>query len=293
MRRTGGARAGAAALMLAAALGMGTAAEAAGDEHVEIPRQKWSFSGLLGKFDQAQLQRGFKVYVDACARCHGIKRIAFRNLVQPGGPGFPEAAIKSLAADPKYKVDAEPNEQGKVLKRAAILADQIPPPFRNEQEARSAQPGGALPPDLSLIVRARGAESDNPFYLVPFSMLRDIVTGYQEAGADYLYAYLTGYKAPPEKVKVPDGMSYNAAFPKPHLVGMPNPFIAGDGFIKYDDGTAATVDNYARDVTAFLAWAADPKLEERKRLGLLVLGYLLITATLLYFAKRRIWSKVH
>ena len=291
MRKTGGARAGTAVLMLAAALGTATAAEAPDDKHVEIPRQKWSFSGLLGTFDQTQLQRGFKVYVDACQRCHGIKRIAFRNLVQPGGPGFKEDQIKSLAAT--YKVDAEPNEQGKVLKRAAILADPMPPPFRNEQEARAAQPGGALPPDLSLIARARGVEGDHPFYLVPFSMLRDIVTGYQEAGADYLYAYLTGYKAPPDKLKVPEGMHFNAAFPNPHLVGMPDPFIAGDGLIKYDDGTPATVDNYARDVAAFLAWTADPKLEDRKRLGLLVLGYLLITATLLYFAKRRIWSKVH
>jgi cytochrome c1 len=278
--------------MLAAALAMGTAAEAAGAEHVEIPRQKWSFSGLLGRFDQAQLQRGFKVYVDACARCHGVKRLAFRNLVQPGGPGFSEAQIKSLAAD-KYKVDAEPNEQGKVLKRTAILSDLIPPPFKNEQEARSAQPGGALPPDLSLIVRARSVEGNHPFYMVPFNMLRDIFSGYQEAGADYLYAYLTGYKTPPDGLKIPQGMNYNAAFPKPHLTGMPNPFVAGDGLIKYDDATPRTVDNYARDVTAFLAWAANPELEERKRLGLLVLGYLLITATLLYFAKRRIWSKVH
>jgi cytochrome c1 len=287
-------RAGAAAATLAAALGLGAAARAAGDEHkhVEIPRQEWSFSGLLGKFDQAQLQRGFKVYVDACSRCHGVKRLAFRNLVQPGGPAFPEAAVKSLAAD-KYKVDALPNEQGKVLKRAAILSDPIPPPFKNEQEARAAQPGGALPPDLSLIARARGVEGNHPFYMVPVNMLRDISTGYQEAGADYVYAYLTGYKTPPEGLKIPQGMNYNAAFPDPHLTGMPNPFVAGDGFIKYDDGTPGTVDNYARDVTAFLAWAADPNLEERKRLGLLVLGYLLITATLLYFAKRRIWSKAH
>jgi cytochrome c1 len=279
--------------MLAAALGTAAAAEApADDKRVEIPRQKWSFSGPFGKFDQAQLQRGFKVYAEVCARCHGIKRIAFRNLVQPGGPGFSEDQIKSLAAE-KYKVDAEPNEQGKVLKRPAILSDLIPPPFKNEQEARSAQPGGALPPDLSLIVRARGVESDNPFYLVPFGMLRDISTVYQEAGADYLYAYLTGYKAPSDNVKVPEGMNYNEVFPKPHFTGMPNPFVAGDGLVKYDDGTAGTVDHYARDVTAFLAWAADPRLEERKRLGLLVMGYLLITATLLYFAKRRIWSKVH
>jgi cytochrome c1 len=285
------ARAGAAAL-LALALAAGAPAWAAGDKHVHIDRQPWSFAGLLGHFDQAQLQRGFKVYVEACARCHGIKRLAFRNLVEPGGPGFPEAAIKSLAAE-KYKVDALPNDQGKVVKRPAILADLIPPPFKNEQEARAAQPGGALPPDLSLIARARSVEANNPFYMVPLTMLRDIVSGYQEAGADYLYAYLTGYQEPPAGVKVPDGMNYNHAFPDPHMTAMPNPFAAGDGFVKYDDGTPGTVDNYARDVTAFLAWAADPSLEERKRLGLLVMAYLLITAILLYFAKRRIWSKVH
>jgi cytochrome c1 len=289
---TSGKRAGAATLMLAGTLGLGAAAWAAGNEHVHIPRQKWSFAGMLGKFDQAQLQRGFKVYTEACARCHGIKRIAFRNLVQPGGPAFPEAGVKSLAAD-KYKVDAEPNEQGKVLPRPAVLSDNFPPPFKNEQEARAAQPGGALPPDLSLIARARSIESNTPFYLVPLSMLGDIVSGYQEAGADYVYAYLTGYKQPPPGAKVPDGMNYNYAFPSPHFTAMPNPFAAGDGDIKYTDGTPATVDNYARDVTAFLAWASDPKLEERKRLGILVMGYLLITALLLYFAKRRIWSMAH
>jgi cytochrome c1 len=285
-------KAGAAALLLAGALGAGAAAQAAGDEHARIERQKWSFSGFLGKFDQAQLQRGFKVYSDVCARCHGVKRLAFRNLVQPGGPSFPEAGVKSLAAD-KYKVDAKPNEQGKVLQRPAVLADNIPPPFKNDQEARSAQPGGALPPDLSLIARARGVESETPFYLVPLTMLRDILAGYQEGGVDYLYAYLTGYKEPPAGAKVPDGMNYNTAFPAPHFTGMPNPFAGGDGLVKYTDGTPATVDNYARDVTAFLAWASDPNLEERKRLGILVMGYLLITAILLYFAKRRIWSKAH
>lgn len=287
-----GMKAGAAAVLLATALGT-TSAQAAGD-HPQIPRQKWIFSGMLGKFDEAQLQRGFKVYTETCARCHGIKRIAFRNLVQPGGPSFPEAGVKSLAAS-KYKVDAEPNDQGKILKRPAILSDYIPSPFKNEQEARAAQPGGALPPDLSLIAKARSVESNMPFYLVPLAMLGDILTGYQEGGADYVYAYLTGYKTPPEneKVKMPEGMNYNYAFPAPHFTAMPNPFAAGDGDIKYTDDTPATVDNYARDVTAFLAWAADPKMEERKRLGVLVMGYLLITALLLYFAKRRIWSKVH
>jgi cytochrome c1 len=235
------------------------------------------------------LQRGFKVYVDACARCHGLKRIDFRNLAQPGGPSFPEAAVKSLAAT--YQVDAEPNDQGKIVKRPAVLTDHIPSPYKNEQEARAAL-NGALPPDLSLITKARGIESNAPFYLVPKNMLVDIVTCYQEAGADYLYAFLKGFVDPPAGTKVPDGMNYNASFPS-HMTAMPNPFAAGDDFVKYDDGTPQKVDNYARDVTAFLMWTADPALEERKRIGLMVTIYLLITAILLYIAKRRVWAKAH
>ncbi len=276
-------------LTLALALGSAMPAAAAGDGHVHIDRQKWKFSGFLGTFDQGQLQRGFKVYVEACARCHGIKRIAFRNLTEASGPGFPEAAIKALAA--KYPVDGEPNDQGKVVKRPAVLADTIPSPFKNDQEARATL-NGALPPDLSLIAKARGIETNAPFYMVPVNMLRDIAAGYQEAGPDYIYALLMGYVTPKADVKVPDGMSYNSVFPG-HLVAMPNPFAGGDGLVKYDDGTPGTVENYARDITAFLAWAADPRLEERKRLGLLVMGYLLITALLLYLAKRRVWSKAH
>jgi ubiquinol-cytochrome c reductase cytochrome c1 subunit len=282
----------AAAAVLAATLGAGAAGWAAGGEPAHIAREKWTFSGMLGSFDTGQLQRGFKVYVEVCARCHGVKRLSFRNLAQPGGPEFPEAAVKSLAAD-NYKVDAEPNDQGKVLKRPAVLADHIPGPYKNEQEARASQPGGALPPDLSLITKARSVESGAPFYMVPLAMLRDILSGYQEGGADYVHGYLTGFKEPPSGVKVPDGMNYNAAFPSPHFTAMPNPFAGGDGLVKYDDGTPGTVDNYARDVTAFLAWAGDPGLAERKRLGLLVMVYLLITSILLYFAKRRIWTKVH
>ena len=287
--RLGAAALGAAALLLASAIAAAGTAWAAGAEHVHIERQKWSFGGFLGKFDEAQLQRGFKVYVDACARCHGLKRIAFRNLAEPGGPAFPEGAIKSLANT--YQVDAEPNDQGKIVKRPAIPTDYLPSPYKNEQEARAAL-NGALPPDLSLITKARGVESNAPFYMVPVNMLVDIATGYQEAGADYLYALLTGYVDPPAGTKVPDGMNYNRAFPS-HMIAMPNPLTAGDGFIKYDDNTPTTVENYARDVTAFLAWTADPRLEERKRIGILAMIYLLITAVLLYFAKRRIWAKAH
>jgi len=291
MIKTNSASKGMAALLLAAGLaaGAGAGAARAAGEAVPIAPQKWSFGGVFGHFDDAQLQRGFKVYTEVCARCHGIRRIYFRNLAEPGGPGFPEAAIKSLAAT--YQVDDVPDDQGKINKRPATPADAFPPPFKNEQEARYAQ-NGALPPDLSLIVRARGIETGAPFYRVPDMMIRDIVTGYQEGGADYLYAYLLGFAQPPSDVKMADLMNYNTVFPG-HQTAMTNPFMAGDGLVKYDDATPPTVDNYARDVTAFLAWAADPKLEERKRMGLLVMGYLLITAVLLYFAKRRVWSRAH
>jgi cytochrome c1 len=285
MRITNGAKALLTALALAT---IGGAVWAAG-EAVHVDRQRWTFGGFFGKFDDAQLQRGFKVYVEACSRCHGVNRLHFRNLSEPGGPQFPEAAIKSLAAT--YKVDDVPNDQGKIVQRPAIPSDRIPGPFKNEQEARAAQ-NGALPPDLSLIVRARAVETGAPFYMVPINMLGDIVKGYQESGADYVYAYLTGFAEPPAGVKLGDFMNYNKVFPG-HQTAMPNPFAGGDGFVKYDDDTPATVDNYARDVTAFLAWAADPTLEERKRMGMLVIGYLLITAVLLGLAKRRVWRGSH
>jgi ubiquinol-cytochrome c reductase cytochrome c1 subunit len=286
MLRTMRAKIGAAALLLAATGGV--TAWAAG-EAVHVDRQKWSFGGILGHFDDAQLQRGFKVYTEVCARCHSVNRLHFRNLAQPGGPSFPEAAIKSLAAN--YQVDDAPDDTGKVGKRPALLADAIPGPFKNEQEARYTQ-NGALPPDLSLMAKARGIDTGAPFYRVPDMMVRDVLTAYQEAGADYIYAYLTGYRPPPPDVKLGEFMHYNAVFPG-HQTAMAYPFVAGDGLVKYSDDTPPTVDNYARDVVAFLSWAADPTLEERKRMGLLVMGYLLITAVLFGFAKRRIWRSAH
>jgi len=273
-------------LTMAASIG---GAWAAGEE-VHIERQPWTFAGMRGHFDENQLQRGFKVYVEVCSRCHSIKRLHFRNLVQPGGPEFPEAAIKSLAGN-NYKVDDVPDETGKINQRPAVLADAIPGPFPNDQAARYAT-NGALPPDLSLMARARGVESGAPFYRLPDTMVRDILAGYQEGGADYIYAYLKGFSDPPAGMKLAEFMNYNKIFPG-HQTAMTNPFIAGNGLVKYDDGTPATVDNYARDVVAFLSWAADPTLEERKRTGLLVMLYLLITAVLLGLAKRRIWSSVH
>lgn len=278
-----------AACMMGLGLASATSALAAEGGHPVIDRQKWSFGGFLGKYDDNQLQRGFRVYQEVCSRCHGLSRVYFRNLAESGGPGFPEAAVKSLAATFQY--NDLPNDQGKVLKRPGRLTDPLPSPYANPEEARAAQ-NGALPPDLSLIVKARAAEADTPFYRVPDKMLKDIATGYQEGGADYLFAFLSGYADPPAGVKVGDFMNYNKAFPG-HQTAMPNPFLGGPGLVKYDDGTPETIENYQRDVTAFLAWASDPRLEERKRMGMLVMFYLLITAILFGLAKRRIWAKAH
>ena len=272
---------------VALTLALGASAALAAGEAAHIDRQKWSFAGLRGHFDRAQLQRGFQVYKEVCAVCHGLKRINFRNLAEPGGPEFPAEGVKGLAES--YRVEDGPNDQGKMFQRAARPSDAIPGPFKNEQEARSIH-NGAYPPDLSLITKARSAGENTSVLATVGSMLRDIPNGYQEGGADYLYALLMGYTNPPADMKMAEGMSFNSAFPG-HQIAMVPPLQPGR--VKYEDSTEGTVEQYARDVTAFLAWAGDPKLEERKRTGLLVLGYLLITAVLVYFAKRRLWAKLH
>jgi cytochrome c1 len=265
----------------------------AADDAPHIDRQKWSFGGFFGRFDQNQLQRGFQVYKETCAQCHGIARIDFRNLAQPGGPVFNEDAVKGLAAT--YEVQDGPNDDGKMFKRPGRLSDKVPPPYANEKEARSIH-NGAYPPDLSLIARARGLEYHGSLYAHPFHLLKDMVAGYQEGGADYVYALLTGYVEKPADFKMADGMNYNRAFAG-HQISMPPPLQEGaiktDGKPVFQDGTPATVDQMARDVVAFLSWTSDPKHDQRKRMGLLVMLYLLVTAVLLYFAKKRIWKSAH
>ncbi len=273
----------------AAALLASSPASAAGDAHApEIARLQWSFSGFKGQFDKAQLQRGFQVYKEVCAACHGLNRVNFRNLVQPGGPEFPEAAVKALAAEWPNQITDGPNDEGKMFERPARLSDPIRGPYKNEKEARAAQ-NGALPPDLSLIAKARGVERNPSWWTHPFLMLGDIFTSYQEGGADYLTALLTGYVDPPADMKMADGMNYNIAFPG-HQLAMPSPLSADA--ISYSDGTKTTVENYAKDVAAFLSWSADPTLDQRKRIGWQVMLYLLVTTVLLYLGKRRIWSRI-
>jgi ubiquinol-cytochrome c reductase cytochrome c1 subunit len=255
---------------------------------VEIEKVQWPFSGIRGQFDKAQLQRGFQVYKEVCAACHGLNRVYFRNLTQPGGPEFPEEAVKALAAEWPNQITDGPNDEGAMFERPARLTDPIRGPYKNEKEARSVQ-NGAYPPDLSLITKARSVERHAHWTVHPFLMLGDIAKGYQEGGADYMHALLTGYVDAPADVTVGEGMYYNKAFPG-HQLAMPSPLA--DGAVTYQDGTPETVENYSRDVTAFLSWAADPAHDQRKRIGWQVLLYLLVTTVLLYLGKKRIWANV-
>ena len=256
--------------------------------HPEIARQSWAFSGFTGQFDRAQLQRGFQVYKEVCSACHGLKRVAFRNLVQPGGPEFPEASVKALAAEWPNQITDGPNDEGKMFERPPLLSDTIHGPFKNDQEARAAQ-NGALPPDLSLIARARGIERNPAWYIHPFLMLGDIFKGYQEGGADYLVALLTEYTDAPASFSLAEGKYYNKAFAG-HQISMPPPL--SEGVVTYQDGTPGTVENYAHDVAAFLSWTADPHFDQRKRIGWQVILYLIVTTILLYIGKKRIWSAI-
>jgi ubiquinol-cytochrome c reductase cytochrome b/c1 subunit len=240
----------------------------------------WSFSGPFGLYDPAQLQRGFKIYQEVCSSCHSLKLISFRNLADPGGPGFTEAQAATVAAT--FQVTDGPNDRGQMFKRPGKIADYFPPPFANEQAARAAL-GGKLPPDMSVLAKARGYEWGFPWFVL------DAFTMYQEDGPDYIHAILTGYADAPSGFVLPPGGQYNKYFPG-HAIGMPKPL--SDNQVEYTDGTPMTVDQYARDVAAFLMWAAEPTLIARKRLGFQVMVFLLVLTGLLYFTKKRVWHAV-
>jgi ubiquinol-cytochrome c reductase cytochrome b/c1 subunit len=265
--------------LLAGAVVAIQAAPAVAAEAETPPRVRWSFAGPFGTFDRAQLQRGFKVYREVCQACHGLSLVSFRNLAEPGGPGFTTAQAGVVASE--YEVMADPDDKGEVKPRPGRLADRFPPAYKNENEARAKFNG--VPPDLSVIVKARSYERGFPWFIV------DFFTQYQEHGADYLHALLTGYADAPKGTEAPSGTFYNKYFPG-HFLTMPPPLT--EGRVEYTDGTKPTVDQMARDVTAFLAWAAEPHMEARKRVGLQVMVFLLIFAGLLYFTKKKVWHDV-
>lgn len=236
-------------------------------EEIEIPKQHWGFQGPFGIYDRAALQRGFQVYKEVCAACHSMNLVRYRDLGPPGiggsgGLGFSAEAVKALAAEAEIP---DLNDSGEPTTRPGRPSDRLKAPFPNERAARTAN-GGALPPDLSLMAKAR------------------------KGGADYIYALLTGYEDAPASITMMQGMSYNNAFPG-HQIAMPPPL--NDGAVTYADSTKATVPQMAHDVASYLAWAAEPEMEARKRLGVKVLMFLVILSGLLLIAKRKIWASVH
>jgi cytochrome c1 len=272
-------------LLIAAAL-VGLTGPAFAAESPIPPQLDWTFSGPFGHFDRTQLQRGFKVYREVCSSCHSLNYVAFRNLDQPGGPEFSAAQVRALAAE--YKIQDGPNDAGDMFERPGRAADHFPAPFPNENAAAAAN-GGKAPPDLSLMAKARTYERGFPWFVF------DIFTQFAEAGPDYVHAVLVGYEEAPQGVTVPAGGHYNEYYPG-HIIAMPKPL--SDGQVEYPKDANGqpqapeTVDQYARDITAFLTWTAEPHLEARKELGFKVMLVLLVLSGLLYFTKKRIWARV-
>jgi cytochrome c1 len=250
-------------VVLVTGLAMFPAGAAQASEGAELKHVDWSFDGPFGTFDRAQLKRGFQVYKEVCAACHSIKYVSYRNLGEAGGPEFTEAEVKTIAA--ASNVTDGPNSDGEMFERPAEPKDRIVKPFPNDNAARAAN-NGAMPPDLSLMTKAR------------------------KNGPDYLYSVLTGYADAPEGVVMADGMNYNHYFPG-QQIAMPAPL--SDDQVTYEDGAPATLDQMSQDVTAFLMWTAEPKLEDRHRLGLKVMIFLTILAGLLFATYKRIWKDQH
>src|SRR5579862_8000182 len=253
---------------LLAVLVAGTVATAArpaaaqGAEDTTPPKLDWSFHGPFGTYDQAQLQRGLKIYHDVCSSCHSMSLVAFRNLADPGGPGYSAAQAAAYAA--QYKLS---------------VADHFPAPNDAVISAFASKP-----PDMSVLAKARGFKRGFPNFVF------DFITAYQEQGPDYIAALLKGYENPPAGVTVPTGTFYNKYFPS-HNLAMPQPLTAGQ--IMYEDGSPATLEQYSQDIAAFLMWAAEPHLVQRKRIGFQVMIYLIVLAGLLYLTKRKVWSAAH
>ncbi|RAI04087.1 cytochrome c1 [Acuticoccus sediminis] len=255
-----------------------TAAEEGG-HHVE--KQDWSFAGVFGQFDQAQLQRGLKVYREACAGCHSMHLVPFRTLADPHGPNLSEGAAEQIASE--YTVEDISNEDGQPFERPATLTDHFPSPFPNAAAAAAAN-GGAAPPDFSLIAKARAVHRGFPGFIT------DAFAGYSESGPDYIFALLQGYTDPPEGVEEVPGKYYNPIFVNGQWIAMPPPLE--DGRVEYTDGSPETVEQYSADIAAFLMWAAEPHLEERKQIGFRVMVFLLVFAVLLYATKKKLWRNV-
>jgi ubiquinol-cytochrome c reductase cytochrome c1 subunit len=246
-------------LLLAGGGGAGPALAAG--EALPPPDTHFSFDGLFGAFDRASAQRGFQVYKEVCSNCHSMRQLFYRNLRELG---LSDAEVRAIAAT--VQVNDGPNDEGQMFERAGRPSDRFRSPFTNEKAARAAN-NGAYPPDLSVITRAR------------------------EHGADYIHALLVGYSDPPEGFHLMEGMNYNKYFAGRQIAMAPP--LTGEGQVEFKDGTKGTVEEMARDVTTFLAWAAEPELETRKQMGVRIVLFLTILGGLVYAVKRKVWSDVH
>jgi len=231
-------------------------------EKVEYLKTDWTFKGLFGKFDRASLQRGYQVYTEVCAACHSMKYLSYRNLSEKGGPEFSVAQAKAIAAS--FEVTDGPNADGEMFQRPGKLSDKFVMPYENVKAAEAAN-GGAYPPDMSVLVKARGG------------------------GVDYIYSLLQGYEEAPSGMVLDDGVHYNK-YMYGNKIKMSAPL--SDGIVEYSDGTNASVEQMSKDVTTFLMWAAEPSLEARHQIGFKAIVYLIILTILVYFSMKRIWSRV-
>ncbi len=231
-------------------------------EKIEYLKTDWSFKGIFGKFDRATLQRGYQVYTEVCSSCHSMKYLSYRNLTEKGGPEFSEAQAKAIAAS--FEVKDGPNADGDMYTRPGKLSDKFVMPYENVKAAQAAN-GGAYPPDMSVLVKARGG------------------------GVDYIYSLLQGYEDPPAGIILDDGVYYNK-YMYGNKIKMANQL--SDGLVEYADGTNATVEQMSKDVTTFLMWAAEPHLESRHQMGFKAIVYLIILTILVYFSMKRIWSRI-
>lgn len=238
----------------------GDAGSQASAAHSVVAELPWSFDGIFGTYDRAAMQRGFQVYKEVCSACHSMSRLAYRNLADLG---YSEGEIKAIAAD--VVVADGPNDEGDMFERPGRPSDPFKSPYANVQQAKYAN-NGAYPPDLSLIAKAR------------------------HGGANYIHAILTGYEDPPANKEILPGQYWNTAM-NGNILAMPPPLNAGQ--VTYSDGTAESVDQYARDVAHFLTWAAEPHMEQRKRTGVKVFLFLLVFTGVMYAVKRKTWLKVH
>ena len=234
----------------------------ASEKQTDLIKIKWDFKGLFGKFDRASLQRGYQVYTEVCSGCHSMKYLSYRNLSEKGGPEFSIEEAKAIAA--QFEVLDGPNSDGEMFQRPARLSDKFVSPYPNIESATSAN-GGAYPPDMSVLVKARAG------------------------GANYIYSLLMGYVEPPKEYELDEGVYYNK-YVSGNNIKMSEPLM--DGLVEYSDGTNATKDQMAKDVSTFLTWAAEPHLEARHRIGVKVILYLFVLIILVYLSMKKIWSRI-